>query len=221
MVADGGQVEAVLDLTGGHGAEVVLDFVAEEGAESEGVRDDRAPAGDYYVIGYGGNIDVPTIDIISTEMNFIGNLVGSYNDLGELMVLARPGTVTLHTQKYPLDDFQQALDDLDAGKVRGRAILRALTRRGAPVDLHHRQVPRPARARRPLAGDLAVVHRGHPRRAGVPVVRLVAQPRRPDRVRPRRGVPRRRRRRGPRAVRPLQRPRSRSCRRTSPRRRGS
>jgi NAD+-dependent secondary alcohol dehydrogenase Adh1 len=80
-------------------------------------------AGNYYVVGYGENIDVPTIDVISTEINFIGNLVGSYNDLQELMVLAAQGRVTLHTTKYPLDEFQTAIDDLDAGRVRGRAIL--------------------------------------------------------------------------------------------------
>jgi len=31
--------------------------------------------------------------------------------------------VTLHTAKYGLDDFQSAIDDLDAGRIRGRAIL--------------------------------------------------------------------------------------------------
>ena len=36
VVGDGGQVDAVKDLTGGKGAHVVLDFVAEEGAEQEG-----------------------------------------------------------------------------------------------------------------------------------------------------------------------------------------
>ncbi|WP_256339387.1 MULTISPECIES: hypothetical protein [unclassified Streptomyces] len=80
-------------------------------------------AGDYHVVGYGENIDVPTIDIISAEINFIGNLVGSYNDLSELMVLAAKDEVRLHTTSYPLDRFQDALDDLDAGRVRGRAIL--------------------------------------------------------------------------------------------------
>jgi NAD+-dependent secondary alcohol dehydrogenase Adh1 len=39
------------------------------------------------------------------------------------MVLAARGDVRLHTAKYPLDDFQSALDDLDAGRIRGRAIL--------------------------------------------------------------------------------------------------
>ena len=80
-------------------------------------------AGNYFVVGYGENINIPTIDVISTEINFIGNLVGSYNDLTELMTLAAAGKVKLHTVTYPLTEYQQALDDLDAGRVRGRAIL--------------------------------------------------------------------------------------------------
>jgi NAD+-dependent secondary alcohol dehydrogenase Adh1 len=122
VVADGNQVQQVLDLTGGHGAEAVVDFVGEGGATAEGVAMLRR-AGDYHVVGYGENIDVPTIDIISTEINFIGNLVGSYNDLCDLMVLAARGAVTLHTVKYELDDYAKAIRDLDAGRVRGRAIL--------------------------------------------------------------------------------------------------
>lgn len=122
VVADGTHVEQVQELTGGHGAEAVIDFVGEGGATADGVRMLRR-AGDYHVVGYGENINVPTIDIISTEINFIGNLVGSYNDLCELMVLAAQGKVRLHTSKYPLERFQDALDDLDAGRIRGRAIL--------------------------------------------------------------------------------------------------
>ncbi|SBW26871.1 alcohol dehydrogenase [Candidatus Protofrankia californiensis] len=122
VLADGTQVEQVIELTGGDGAEAVIDFVGEGGAIEDGVASLRRN-GNYYVIGYGGTLAVPTIDIISTEINFIGNLVGSYNDLAELMVLAAQGRVTLHTSAYPLADFGQALDDLDHGKVRGRAIL--------------------------------------------------------------------------------------------------
>lgn len=122
VVADGSQVEQVLEITGGRGAEAVVDFVGEGGATSQGVSMLRR-AGSYFVVGYGENIDVPTIDIVSTEINFIGNLVGSYNDLQELMVLAAQDKVVLHTSKYPLDQFQQAVDDLAAGRVRGRAIL--------------------------------------------------------------------------------------------------
>jgi NAD+-dependent secondary alcohol dehydrogenase Adh1 len=80
-------------------------------------------AGDYHIVGYGENLVVPTIDVISAEINFIGNLVGSYNDLSELMALAAQGRVRLHTSTYPLENFQDALDDLAAGRIRGRAIL--------------------------------------------------------------------------------------------------
>ena len=122
VAADGHQVDAVKDLTNGKGAEVVLDFVAEQGAEMDGWNM-TAPAGSYFVIGYGGTVQIPTLDIISTERNIIGNIVGTYNELAELMALARAGQVTLHTKAYPLDAAPDALADLDAGRVRGRAIL--------------------------------------------------------------------------------------------------
>jgi len=122
VLADGSQVQQVLDLTGGRGAEAVIDFVGEGGATAQGVAMLRQ-AGSYYVVGYGENISVPTIDMVSNEINVVGNLVGSYNDLVELMSLAASGRVTLHTTTYALDDYQQAIDDLDAGRIRGRAIL--------------------------------------------------------------------------------------------------
>jgi NAD+-dependent secondary alcohol dehydrogenase Adh1 len=122
VVAEGSYVDEVLELTGGHGAEVIIDFVGEGGSTADGVRMLRR-AGDYHVVGYGENLVVPTIDVISAEINFIGNLVGSYNDLSELMALAAQGRVRLHTSTYPLENFQDALDDLAAGRIRGRAIL--------------------------------------------------------------------------------------------------
>ncbi len=75
---------------------------------------------DYHVVGYGENVDVPTIDLVSSEKNVIGNLVGSYNDLQD----ARGGRSgdPAHPE-VRLDDFQQAVGDLDSGNVRGRAIL--------------------------------------------------------------------------------------------------
>ena len=82
-----------------------------------------APDGFQYVIGYGGEFRAPTLDFVAGEKSIIGNIVGTYNDLAELMVLAQAGKVTLHTKQYPLDAALDALHDLDAGRVRGRAIL--------------------------------------------------------------------------------------------------
>jgi NAD+-dependent secondary alcohol dehydrogenase Adh1 len=122
VAADGDHVDAVRDLTGGRGAHVVFDYVAEQGAEMDGWNM-TAPDGSYYVIGYGGELRIPTLDIIASERSIVGNIVGTYTDLAELMVLAQAGKVSLHTQKYPLDQAVDALHDLDAGRVRGRAIL--------------------------------------------------------------------------------------------------
>ncbi|MBA3417619.1 MAG: NAD(P)-dependent alcohol dehydrogenase [Geodermatophilaceae bacterium] len=120
--ADGNQVEAVKELTGGEGANVVFDFVAEGGAENDAWQM-TGPDGSQFMIGYGGEVKIPTLDFIAAEKNIIGNIVGTYNDLAELMVLAQAGKVTLHTKTYPLDSAVEALDDLDNGRVRGRAIL--------------------------------------------------------------------------------------------------
>jgi len=122
VLADGNQVARVKELTAGHGAEAVIDFVGEGGAIEDGVAMLRR-AGTYYVIGYGGRLNVPTIDVISTEINFVGNLVGTYNDLAELMTLAAQGKVALHTSTYPLDAANDAIGDLDAGRLQGRGIL--------------------------------------------------------------------------------------------------
>jgi NAD+-dependent secondary alcohol dehydrogenase Adh1 len=122
VLVDGSQVAKVKEITNGQGAEAVIDFVGEGGAIEDGVAMLRR-AGSYYVIGYGGKLNVPTVNIILTEINFIGNLVGTYNDLAELMTLTAQGKVQLHTAMYPLDAANDAIHDLDSGKLRGRGIL--------------------------------------------------------------------------------------------------
>jgi NAD+-dependent secondary alcohol dehydrogenase Adh1 len=123
VVADGSHVDKIMEMTDGNGAEVVLDFVGEMGAEKDGWNI-TARAGSHYIIGYGGTIEVPTIDVISTERNIIGNLVGTYNDLAELMTLQAQGKVSLQTHTYSLDAVNDAVDDLNNGRIPGgRGIL--------------------------------------------------------------------------------------------------
>ena len=122
IVADGNEVDTVTEITNGMGAEAVIDFVAEQGVEKTAPQMVRE-AGTYYVVGYGGTLDVPTQTMIITELNIVGNLVGTYNDLAELMTLAGQGKVTLHTSEYPLDAVNDAMVDLENGELRGRGIL--------------------------------------------------------------------------------------------------
>ncbi len=122
LLANGGQVAQVNEITEGHGAEAIFDFVGEDSSLDDGIAMLRR-AGSYYIIGYGGKLNFPTIDITGEEINFIGNLVGKYNDLAELMTLTQQGKVTLHTEAYPLAAANDAIHALETGKVRGRAVL--------------------------------------------------------------------------------------------------
>jgi NAD+-dependent secondary alcohol dehydrogenase Adh1 len=121
-VEGGEHVDTVKEMTDGLGAEAIIDFVGEKGAIEDGIAMVR-DGGFYYVIGYGENINIPTIDVISREISFIGNLVGTYADLEELMTLTAQGQVTLHTSTYPLDAINDAMADLDGGRLQGRGIL--------------------------------------------------------------------------------------------------
>mgnify|MGYP003693536393 CR=1 FL=1 len=123
VVADGGQVDAVQDLTGGGGADVVLDFVAEQGAENDGCAMTAQRLARTSSSATAATLHIPTLDIISTERNIIGNIVGTYNELAELMVLAQAGKVTLHTGPTRWTPRRRPSPTSTRGRVRGRAIL--------------------------------------------------------------------------------------------------
>jgi NAD+-dependent secondary alcohol dehydrogenase Adh1 len=120
--ADENQVEAVRAITDGKGAEAVIDFVGEGNSIENGLAMTRNN-GAYYIVGYGGEIRISALDLITTERRIIGNLVGNYGELVELMELANRGKVHLATKYYKLEEANQALHDLNNGKVKGRAVL--------------------------------------------------------------------------------------------------
>ena len=120
--ADENQIEAVRKLTDGRGAEAVIDFVGEGNSIENGLAMTRRN-GAYYIVGYGGEIRISALDMITTERSIIGNLVGNYSELVELMELANRGRVDLSTRHYKLQDANRALHDLNEGKIEGRALL--------------------------------------------------------------------------------------------------
>ena len=120
---DGGEspVERVQELTGGAGADAVLDFVAEGEVPGQAMAMLR-PGGVYLVVGYGGRLDVPTMDFL-TEKQVIGNVGGTSSEMVELLGLAEQGKVRLETTEYPLDRINEAIGDLRDLRIRGRAVV--------------------------------------------------------------------------------------------------
>ncbi len=119
--ADGG-VQGVLDYTNG-GADIVMDYVGEKGTP-ETARKMLRKGGTYSIIGYGGTVERTALEMIFRELRIVGNLVGSYNDLAELMELAHQGRVKIESVEFPLESANDVLHDLDVGKIVGRAVLR-------------------------------------------------------------------------------------------------
>jgi NAD+-dependent secondary alcohol dehydrogenase Adh1 len=111
VTADGHQAEHVRDLTS-TGADAVFDFVGEDSTITDSVAMLR-PGGTYYLVGYGGTVTLPTLQLVLGEITVAGNLIGTNPDLADLVTLA----------SYPLDAAHDAIDDLRHGRISGRAIL--------------------------------------------------------------------------------------------------
>lgn len=104
------------------GVDIVFDFVGEHGTPRAAV-EMLAKGGTYSVVGYGGQLEVPTLDFVNREISVVGNLVGTYNELAELMELNRQGLVNITATQYPLTDAPRVMALLDAGSIMGRAVL--------------------------------------------------------------------------------------------------
>jgi NAD+-dependent secondary alcohol dehydrogenase Adh1 len=120
--SDENVVDKVKELTGGRGVDAVVDFVGEHGTTEEGPAM-LAQGGRYYVVGYGGRVNIPAIDVIFSEIEVIGNLVGNYVELLELMQLAAQGKVELRAKTYGLDQINEAIDDFMGGQIHGRGVI--------------------------------------------------------------------------------------------------
>ena len=121
VTADGQQAQQVRDLTGS-GADAVFDFVGEDDTIGDSVAMLR-PGGTYYLVGYGGTLTLPAIQLVLGEISIVGNLIGTNPDLAGLVTLTGQGKVVLHSTRYPLEAANDAIDDLRHGRIRGRAIL--------------------------------------------------------------------------------------------------
>jgi NAD+-dependent secondary alcohol dehydrogenase Adh1 len=112
----------VAELTGGAGANLVLDFVVEGDTPQQAVSM-LGQGGTYSIVGYGAQLGLATMELILKEATVVSTMVGNYADLSELMALVVRDRVKLETKRYALEDAVSALDDLDNGRVRGRAVL--------------------------------------------------------------------------------------------------
>lgn len=117
--------EAVLGLTDGYGADAVFDFVGVQPTVDLAAQV-IAPDGALRFVGVGGGrLQYSTFPggSVPWGVDIRMSYGGTRRDQGDVLDLARSGHLALEVQRYALDDGVQAFDDLEAGKVLGRAVL--------------------------------------------------------------------------------------------------
>ena len=110
------------DVTDGTGAAQVLDFVGAD-VTTGYAPDIVAAGGDHHVIGYGGHVHEPAQALVNGEFSFVGNIVGRFAELQELVALVEQGDVELHTSRYDLDEVNTVAEKLEHGEIEGRAVI--------------------------------------------------------------------------------------------------
>lgn len=79
--------------------------------------------GSYVGVGVGGELAIPTFDLVTRELRIEGVYVGTYPELKELTALLVRGVISPRVVRYPLSGAESALRDLDEGSLLGRAVL--------------------------------------------------------------------------------------------------
>ncbi|CQD19862.1 alcohol dehydrogenase [Mycolicibacterium conceptionense] len=122
LPSDDDAVAAIKDLTDGHGADVLLDFVGAT-ATIELARSAARPLGDVTIVGIAGGSVPLSFFSQPYEVSVQTTYWGGQTELVELLDLAARGMVHAESTTYSLDDAPQAYRDLNDGKVRGRAVV--------------------------------------------------------------------------------------------------
>jgi alcohol dehydrogenase, propanol-preferring len=122
LPSDDATADAIRDLTGGRGADVVVDFVG-VAPTIELARSVARAMSDVTIVGIGGG-EVPfSFFSQGYEVNLATTYWGTRPELIELLTLAARGGVQVEHTVYSLDDAARAYRDLAAGEVTGRAVV--------------------------------------------------------------------------------------------------
>ena len=61
--------------------------------------------------------------LVDGEFSFVGNIVGRYAELQELVALVERGEVDLHTSQYELEEVNHVAEQLGNREIDGRAVI--------------------------------------------------------------------------------------------------
>ena len=122
LLAGADNVTEVMDLTGGRGADVVLDIVG-SGPTLQLAFDVARTGGKVMIIGIAGGTVPFGFFAGRPEVQASSSSWGGIGDLRDVIALARRGLVTPKVTTYAFDKIPEALHALETGAVEGRAVI--------------------------------------------------------------------------------------------------
>lgn len=114
--------EAIAELTGGRGVELVLDMVGADATIALAAQVAR-PEADITIVGLAGGTLPFTFGATSYEASVTLPYWGSQVELMEVLALARAGKIKPHVERFSLDRVEDAYRRLREGSVSGRAVV--------------------------------------------------------------------------------------------------
>ena len=117
-----GAAEVIRELTGGLGAELVVDFVGADATMALAAAAVRR-GGDAAIVGLAGGSLRYALGTMPFDATLTTPYWGTASELGEVLALARAGAITAHTQRFPLERVGEAYDALRDGTLEGRAVI--------------------------------------------------------------------------------------------------
>jgi propanol-preferring alcohol dehydrogenase len=117
-------VSSVKELTGGLGAEAVIDFVNNQKTAPNSINMLRK-RGRLIMVGlFGGSLELNLPLVPLRAYTLTGAYTGKFADLVELVALAKMNKIqSVVSRKFTLDEANSALGELKAGKIIGRAVI--------------------------------------------------------------------------------------------------
>jgi alcohol dehydrogenase, propanol-preferring len=116
-------VKEIMELTGGIGADAVVDFVNTTATSSLAFRSMKR-GGRIILVGLSGEASAFPLPLIAMKgIGILGSYVGNLRDLLEVTRLLESGKIEVTTNKMPLSKANEAIELLAAQKVVGRIIL--------------------------------------------------------------------------------------------------
>lgn len=121
---DSETVQKILSICHDKGADSVVDFVNAPPTVKTALAILRK-RGNLVLVGlFGGSLEISLVTIPLKSIIIQGAYTGNYNDMVELLNLARDGTINpVISKRYSLDEANTALEDLKARKIIGRAVI--------------------------------------------------------------------------------------------------